>query len=113
MEQLIRPIWEVEPSSFVTIRQKGKLIAFYGKIPLNEKILRVLAKEPLFHPFIKGWKSQPNAFLLSFMAIEPELEEKTRGYIIHTIINDLVPVGTDLDFYMFERMVSGLRIIWL
>ena len=89
MEQLIRPIWEVEPSSFLTIRQKGKLIAFYGMIPLNENILRVLAKEPLFHPFIKGWQSHPNAFLLSFIAIEPELEEKTRGYIIHTIINYL------------------------
>lgn len=57
--------------------------------PLYEKILRVLAKEPLFHPFIKGWQSHPNAFLLSFMAIEPELEEKTRGYIIYTIINYL------------------------
>ena len=37
MEQLICPIWEVEPASFVTIRQKGRLIAFYGKGPLERE----------------------------------------------------------------------------
>ena len=56
---------------------------------MNEKTLKVFAEEPLFEPFLQGWQlqSRSNAFLLSFLAIEPELEEKTRGYIIHTIIN--------------------------
>jgi hypothetical protein len=89
MERLIRPIWEADPSSFVAIKQKGKLIAFYGKIPLNQKIMQVLAEDSLFLPLIKGWKQRSNAYLLTFLAIAPELEDKTRGYIIHTIINYL------------------------
>lgn len=89
MEQLIRPIWEVEPTSFITIRKKGRLIGFYGKIPLNEQMVKVLAKDPLLKPFTKGWKPRPKAFLMSFLGVEPELEEKTRAYIIHTVINHL------------------------
>ncbi len=35
MEQLIRPIWEVEPSSFITIRKKGRLISFLREDPIE------------------------------------------------------------------------------
>ena len=31
MERLIRPIWEVDPSSFITIWQENELVAFLGR----------------------------------------------------------------------------------
>jgi hypothetical protein len=77
------------PTSFITIWKGNELIAFFGKIPLHPEILQVLATEPLLQPFVREWKPIPNSFLLSLLGIQPELEVKTRAYIINTIINHL------------------------
>ncbi|KIL37608.1 hypothetical protein SD71_03110 [Cohnella kolymensis] len=98
MAQLIRQIWKVDPSSFITIWKHDQLIASVGKIPLHDTMLHVLACEPLLQPFVSAWKPVPMAFLLSFIGIDPELEDKTRAYIIHTLINHFSPSEWILDF---------------
>ncbi|MEH7178553.1 ATP-binding protein [Neobacillus vireti] len=87
MVRLIRPIWEVDPSSFITIWQEDELVAFFGKIPLHADMLKVLETDPVLHPFLNGWKPVPNAYLICFVGLEPELAAKTQTYIINTLIN--------------------------
>lgn len=74
------------------------MIAFYGKVPLHNKMLQVLANESLFQPFIRRWKPIPKAFLLSFLGINPELAENTRAYILNTMINHFLLSEWIIDF---------------
>ncbi|MBT2689433.1 AAA family ATPase [Bacillus sp. ISL-47] len=98
MEHLIRPIWEVDPTTFITIWKENEIVAAFGKVPLNTEMLHVLASERLLHPFIKSWKQTSNAYLLSFIGIEPELEEEIRSCVTNTIINHTAKSEWILDF---------------
>lgn len=88
MDWLLRPLWEAAPSSFVTFWQDDELIAFYAIVPLQEPILELLRQEPLLSNFIRNWRPVPNAYILSFAGIVPELEIKTRSYLLNTLIQD-------------------------
>lgn len=98
MVKLIRPIWQTDPSSFITFWKANKLIAFFGKIPLHKEMMKVLAVEPLLQPFVSGWKPAPKSYLLSILGIEPEVEDKTRAYILNTIMNQVYFSEWILDF---------------
>ncbi|MDF2670776.1 MAG: ATP-binding protein [Paenibacillus sp.] len=98
MTQLIRSIWEADPSSFITIWKQDEILAAYGKIPLNHRMLRVLENEPLLQPFIHGFERIPNAFLIAFVGIIPDLAENTRAYILNAILNNFIPSEWIIDF---------------
>nr|WP_263323582.1 DUF1492 domain-containing protein [Neobacillus sp. Marseille-Q6967] len=98
MADLIYPVWQADPSSYITFWKADELIAFFGKVPLHKKMLGVLAQEPLLKPFLSGWKPTPKSYLLCFMGIEPELAEKTRSYILNTMLNHFSLSEWILDF---------------
>lgn len=110
MARLIRPIWEADPSSFITIWQENKLIAFFGKIPLHDKMLKVLESDPVLHPFLNGWKPVPNSYLICFVGLEPELAAKTHTYIITTLINHFSLSEWLLDFTCLKEWFPILEL---
>jgi hypothetical protein len=110
MVRLIRPIWEVDPSSFITIWQENELVAFFGKIPLHDKMLKVLEIDQLFHPFLKGWKPAPNSYLICFVGLEPELAAKTQTYVISTLINHFSLSEWLLDFTCLKEWFPVLEL---
>lgn len=110
MVRLIRPIWEVDPSSFITIWQENELVAFFGKIPLHDEMLKVLEKDPVLHPFLKGWKPVPNSYLVCFVGLEPELAAKTQTYIISTLINHFSLSEWLLDFTCLKEWFPVLEL---
>jgi hypothetical protein len=110
MVRLIRPIWEVDPSSFITIWQENELVAFFGKIPLHDEMLKVLEKAPVLHPFLKRWKPVPNSYLVCFVGLEPELAAKTQTYIISTLINHFSLSEWLLDFTCLKEWFPVLEL---
>ncbi|MEH6993719.1 hypothetical protein V7075_13555 [Neobacillus drentensis] len=110
MEHLVRPIWEEDPSSFITIWKDNEIVASFGKVPLHTKMLQVLANEPLLHTFITGWKQTSNAYLLSFLGIEPKLEAKIRSFITNTIINHISKSEWILDFTCLNEWFPVLEL---
>ncbi|WJH36043.1 hypothetical protein N6H14_09220 [Paenibacillus sp. CC-CFT747] len=98
MAGLLRPIWKADPTSFTSIWKQNELVAFYGKVPLHDAMLPVLAGEPLLEPLLRGCRRGPNAFLLSFIGIEPELEENTRASVVNTMVNHFSLSDWILDF---------------
>ena len=111
LEHLFRPIWEVDPSSFITIWKENKIVATFGKVPLNTEILHVLASVRLLQPFITGWQQTLNAYLLCFIGIEPELEEKTRSFISNTIINHIKKSELIIDFTCLNEWFHVLELL--
>lgn len=88
MQSMIRPIWQADPSSFITIWRQNELVAFFGMIPLHERMMSVLGNEPLFHPFIRGWKPIPKAYISSSLSgLEPELEADLRSFILNAVLD--------------------------
>ncbi|MFJ5716217.1 AAA family ATPase [Neobacillus sp. NPDC093127] len=110
MEKLIRPIWEVVPTSFITIWERNELIAFYCKVPLHAEMLEILATEPILQPFLSKWKPTTNAYSLLLMGIEPKLEDKTSAYIVNTMINHLSFSEWILDFTCFKEWFPVLEL---
>jgi hypothetical protein len=110
LERLIRPIWEVDPSSFITIWQENELVAFFGKIPLHAEMLKVLATDPVLQPFVNGWKPAPNSYLICFVGLEPELAAKTQTYVINTLINHLSISEWFLDFTCLKEWFPVLEL---
>ena len=110
MVRLIRPIWEVDPSSFITIWQENELIAFFGKIPLHAEMLKVLENDPVLQPFLNGWKPVPNAYLVCFVGLEPELAAKTQTYVINTLINHFSLSEWILDFTCLKEWFPVLEL---
>ncbi|MFS0778364.1 ATP-binding protein [Neobacillus sp. 3P2-tot-E-2] len=110
MVRLIRPIWEVDPSSFITIWQENELVAFFGKIPLHDKMLKVLETDQVLHPFLKGWKPAPNSYLICFVGLEPELAAKTQTYVISTLINHFSLSKWLLDFTCLKEWFPVLEL---
>ena len=110
MERLIRPIWEVDPSSFITIWQENELVAFFGKIPLHDKMLKVLESDPVLQPFLNGWKPVPNSYLICFVGLEPELAAKTQTYVINTLINHFSLSEWLLDFTCLKEWFPVLEL---
>ncbi|OCA86035.1 hypothetical protein A8F94_14425 [Bacillus sp. FJAT-27225] len=98
LADLIRPIWELEPSSFFTIWRNDRMIAFYAMVPLVEKIVDVLGKEPLLQPFFGSWSPVPNTYLLALVGVDPDLEEQTRSSITDLLINHFSAAEWILDF---------------
>jgi hypothetical protein len=76
MVRLIRPIWEADPSSFITIWQENELVTFFGKIPLHAEMLQVLETELVLQPFVNGWKPAPNSYLVCFLVLYQSLPPK-------------------------------------
>jgi AAA ATPase domain len=110
MVRFIRPIWEVDPSSFITIWQENELVAFFGKIPLHTDMLNVLDSAPVLQPFLNGWKPIPNAYLVCFVGLEPELAAKTQTYIINTLINHFAFSEWLLDFTCLKEWFPVLEL---
>ena len=110
MVRLIRPIWEVDPSSFITIWQENELVAFFGKIPLHAEMLKVLETDPVLQPFLKGWKPVPNSYLVCFVGFEPELAAKTQTYVINTLINHFSFSEWLLDFTCLKEWFPVLEL---
>lgn len=111
MVRLIRPIWEVDPSSFITIWQENELVAFFGKIPLHTEMLKVLEKDPVLHPFLNGWKPASNSYLICFVGLEPELAAKTHTYVIKTLINQFSLSEWLLDFTCLKEWFPILELV--
>ncbi|MCR2803351.1 ATP-binding protein [Paenibacillus soyae] len=103
MVSLLRSLWQAEPSSFITLWKQDRMIAFFSKIPLRGKTLALLQTEPLLLPFFSAWKPIPNAYLFSLIGIEPDLESKTRGYIITALINHFSRSEWILDFTCLQE----------
>jgi hypothetical protein len=110
MVRLIRPIWEVDPSSFIIIWQENELVAFFGKIPLHAEMLKVLGTDPALQPFLNGWKPVPNSYLVCFVGLEPELAAKTQTYIINTLINHFAFSEWLLDFTCLKEWFPVLEL---
>ena len=110
MAHLIRPIWEVDPSSFITIWQENELVAFFGKIPLHAEMLKLLETDPILQPFLNGWKLAPNSYLITFVGLEPELAAKTQTYVINTLINHLSLSEWYLDFTCLKEWFPVLEL---
>lgn len=110
MVRLIRPIWEVDPSSFITIWQENELVAFFGKIPLHDKMLKVLERDQILHPFLRRWKPAPNSYLICFVGLEPELAAKTQTYVISTLINHFSLSEWLLDFTCLKEWFPVLEL---
>ncbi|MFP7296267.1 AAA family ATPase [Neobacillus niacini] len=110
MERLIRPIWEVDPSSFITIWQENELVAFFGKIPLHDKMLKVLETDSVLQPFLNGWKPIPNSYLVCFVGLLPELAAKTQTYIINTLINHFSKSEWLIDFTCLKEWFPVLEL---
>jgi hypothetical protein len=110
MVRLIRPIWEVDPSSFITIWQENELVAFFGKIPLHAEMLNVLETATVLQPFLNGWKPVPNSYLVCFVGLEPELAAKTQTYIINTLINHFALSEWLLDFTCLKEWFPVLEL---
>jgi len=98
MHNLLQDIWEVDPASFVTIWKQNELIGFFGKVPMHDRMLEVLRREPLLKPFLRVWQPIPNSYLFAIIGIQPELEGNTRAYIINTLINHFSRSEWILDF---------------
>jgi len=110
MVRLIRPIWEVDPSSFITIWQENELVAFFGKIPLHAEMLKVLETEPVLQPFVNGWKPAHNSYLVCFVGFVPELAAKTQTYVINTLINHFSQSEWLLDFTCLKEWFPVLEL---
>jgi hypothetical protein len=110
MVRLIRPIWEVDPSSFITIWQENELVAFFGKIPLHDEMLKVLGTDTVLHPFLDGWKPALNSYLICFVGLEPELAAKTQTYVISTLINHFSKSEWLLDFTCLKEWFPILEL---
>ncbi|MFE5318946.1 hypothetical protein ACFQ88_09580 [Paenibacillus sp. NPDC056579] len=98
MLNLLQDIWAADPASFVTIWKEDELIAFFGEVPLHDRMLKVLCKEPLLKPFLNGWEPIPNAYLFALIGIKPELEGNTRAYITNTLMKHFTRAEWILDF---------------
>ncbi|PAE35016.1 ATP-binding protein [Bacillus sp. 7884-1] len=110
MVRLIRPIWEADPSSFITIWQENELVAFFGKIPLHAEMLKVLETEPVLQPFVNGWKPVHNSYLVCFVGFVPELAAKTQTYVINTLINHFSQSEWLLDFTCLKEWFPVLEL---
>lgn len=94
----LQDIWEVDPASFITMWKANELIAFFGKVPLHERMRKILDQEPLLNPFLRGWQPVPNAYLFALVGIKPELQESIRAYLINTLITHFSRSEWILDF---------------
>lgn len=103
LSELLRPVWEMEPSSFVTLWKREEIVAFYAMVPLHERTLRLFADEPLLKRFVDGWKPRPRAYFLAFIGMIPELEVQTRTYLLNTIINHFAAAEWIVDFTCLEE----------
>ncbi|CAG7659032.1 hypothetical protein ACFQI7_36030 [Paenibacillus allorhizosphaerae] len=110
LEGMLRPIWHADPSSYVTVWQQNRLIAFYGMIPLHERTLSVLADEPLLKPFIRGFRPVPKAYLSCFTAIEPELEGSARAFIVNSLMNHYRAAEWLLTFTCYKEWFSVFEL---
>lgn len=111
MVNLLPRIWEVDRSAFITFWKHNQIIAFYGKVPLHDKMLQVLGSESLLQPFLRVWSFIPNAYLLSFIGIDPELEGKTRAYIINALINHFARSEWILDFTCLKEWFPVFELL--
>ncbi|WP_274364275.1 ATP-binding protein [Paenibacillus thermotolerans] len=103
LSALLRPVWEMEPSSFVTLWKRDEMVAFYAMVPLHERCLQLLSTEPLLKRLAGGWKPRPRAYFLAFIGMIPELEDQARTYLLNTIINHFAAAEWVVDFTCLEE----------
>ncbi len=111
LEGIIRPVWETDPSSFFTLWKQNELIAFYGMIPLHDQMLKVLRNEPLLQPLFHEWKPISNAYFLSVIGIEPELEGQTGACVTNILINHFSVADWIIDFTCLKEWFPVFELL--
>ncbi|WP_186438228.1 AAA family ATPase [Cohnella terricola] len=81
MMQLIRPLWEIDPNSFIGLWQDNELVAFCSCVALTEQTVRLFRGNPITAPATTRYNPDQSQCLISMAGMEPHLENEISGSI--------------------------------
>jgi len=116
--QLIRPLWELDPNSFIGLWQENELVAFCSCVALTEQTVRLFRGNPITAPATARYDPDQSQYLISMAGMEPHLENEISGSIAramaklidrHTYILNLI---SEPNWTLFLSLLGYERQPW-
>lgn len=81
LEQLIQPLWEIDPTSFIGLWQNEQLVAFCSCIPLTEQSVRIFRSNAITAPITSQFELGHPQYLMCMAGVDVQLESEINGSI--------------------------------
>jgi len=90
LENLIRPLWNAAPESFITLWNHDQMIAFCTCVPLRESTIQIFRQNPITAPVTSLYIPNKIQYLITVAGVDPNIESEINGTILRalsTLIN--------------------------
>lgn len=86
LESLIRPLWHIDPTAFVSLWKDNQLVAFCACIPLTEQTVQIFRSHPITAPATKIYDPTQQQCLICLAGMEPQMELEMSGSLARALI---------------------------
>ncbi|PRX71669.1 AAA ATPase-like protein [Cohnella sp. SGD-V74] len=84
--ELLRPLWEADPSSFVGMWRDGRMVAFCAVIPLHSKTVAVLKRSPITAPLASRCEEEQVRYAIPFAGMDTDVEYEISGILARSLL---------------------------
>lgn len=97
LKNLIRPLWQIDPSSFYGLWKGRELAAFCSCILLTEQTVRIFGSNPITRPITSRFRPGRRQYLLSITGVATHLEPNITGSVARALVH-IIERNKDADF---------------
>ena len=109
LESLIRPLWRVNPGSFLSLWNDDRLVAFCACIRLTEETVPIFRSNPITAPAAGIYDPGQQQYLVCLAGVDPKLEAEISGTVARALVR-IVDIKGALIVDLISFPHWGLRL---
>lgn len=86
LEDLIRPLWQIDPAAFFGLWREEKLVAFCSCVPLTAQTVRIFRSNPITEPITARFRPDGRQYLVSLTGVAAHLEFDISGALARSLV---------------------------
>jgi len=110
LASLIRPLWQLDPSSFYGLWKEEELVAFCSCIQLTEQTVRIFRSNPITAPIASRFHPDRRQYLLCLTGVSTQLEYSMTGSVARALVQ-IIERNRDADFLNLISIPYWLRYL--